>query len=174
MLTGYTVVTTVNVGLGYGKHTAIITQEGGMDLLVKVLLINYADFALGIMSFTTPKLAISAPLNRIMNPSKFHRVWLWFLTALVFVSSSICIVVLFTMCDPPEGLWKIQLVSSGAATCRSNDILVGYAIFTGGKLAMPYTPFHTTCSNKQLGQRYPVSPTCTSPYTPPSSSRVYR
>lgn len=144
MLTGYTVVTTVNVGLGYGKHTAIIMQEGGMDLLVKVLLINYADFALGIMSFTTPKLAIAALLNRIMNPSKFHRVWLWFLTALVFVSSTICIVVLFTMCDPPEALWKIELVSSGAATCRSNDILVGYAIFTGGKLTLYSIPYHTS------------------------------
>lgn len=132
MLSGYTVVTTVNVGLGYGKHTPVITQQGGMDLLVKVLLINYADFALGIMSFTTPKLAIAALLNRIMNPSKFHRVWLWFLTALVFISSSICIVVLFTMCDPPEGLWKIQLAASGAATCRPNKVLVGYAIFTGG------------------------------------------
>ncbi|KAL4920631.1 hypothetical protein BDW62DRAFT_8575 [Aspergillus aurantiobrunneus] len=130
MLTGYTVVTTVNVGLGYGKHTPVIMQDGGMALLSKVLLINYVDFSLGIMSFTTPKLAIAALLNRVMNPGKFHRIWLWVLTALVFVSSSICIVVLFTMCGPPEALWKPDLMAAGA-TCRPTKILVGYAIFTG-------------------------------------------
>ncbi|KAL2812682.1 hypothetical protein BDW59DRAFT_176925 [Aspergillus cavernicola] len=117
MLTAYTVVTTVNVELGYGKHTPI-------------LLINYADFALGIMSFTTPKLAIAALVNRILNPGSLHRMWIWGLTAMVFVASSICIVVLFIMCDPPEAVWEIELMSTGA-TCRPTSILVGYAIFTG-------------------------------------------
>ncbi|KAL4954413.1 hypothetical protein BDW69DRAFT_194059 [Aspergillus filifer] len=134
MLAAYTIVTTVNVGLGYGKHTSTLMAEGGMDSLVNILLINYADFALGIMSFTTPKLAIAALLNRIMNPGKLHRIWLWVLTAMVFISSSICIVVLFTMCDPPEALWNIQLTSTGA-TCRPTSILVGYAIFTGAMSA---------------------------------------
>ncbi|KAL2815094.1 hypothetical protein BJX63DRAFT_420468 [Aspergillus granulosus] len=131
MLTGYTVVSTVNVGLGYGKHTATIVQDGGMDLLVKILIVNYADFALGIMSFTTPKLAIAALLNRVMNPGRVHRWWLWFLTGLVSVSSTVCIIVLFTMCDPPRALWQIDLISAGEATCRPERILVGYAIFTG-------------------------------------------
>ncbi|KAL2862681.1 uncharacterized protein BJX67DRAFT_385380 [Aspergillus lucknowensis] len=130
MLTGYTVVTTINVGLGYGKHTPVIMQDGGIELLTKILIINYADFALGIMSFATPKLAIAALLNRVMNPGRFHRVWLWCLTGLVFVASSICIVVLFTMCNPPEALWKVDLIAA-AATCRPQLVLVGYAIFTG-------------------------------------------
>ncbi|KAL4737417.1 hypothetical protein BDV11DRAFT_191701 [Aspergillus similis] len=131
MLTSYTIITTVNVVFGFGKHTPAITEEGGTDLLTKVLLINYIDFAFGILSFTMPKLAISALLNRVMNPGRFNRVWLWVLTALVFISSSICIVVLFTMCDPPEAMWEPQLVAAGAGTCRPNRILVGYAIFTG-------------------------------------------
>ncbi|KAL4887225.1 hypothetical protein BJY04DRAFT_204274 [Aspergillus karnatakaensis] len=130
MLTGYTVLTTADVSLGYGKHTVVIMRDGGMDRLVKILLLNYIDFTLGIMSFTTPKLAIAALLNRIMNPGRWHRIWLWTLTGLVFVSSAICIIILFTMCDPPEALWKIQLMSSGA-TCRPTSVLVGYAIFTG-------------------------------------------
>ncbi|KAL4816815.1 hypothetical protein BDW67DRAFT_184286 [Aspergillus spinulosporus] len=131
MVSSYTIITTVNVVFGFGKHTPAITQEGGTDLLTKVLLVNYIDFAFGILSFTMPKLAISALLNRVLNPGRFHRTWLWVLTALVFISSSICIIVLFTMCDPPEAMWKPQLVAAGAATCRSNRILVGYAIFTG-------------------------------------------
>lgn len=136
MVTGYTILTTINVGLGFGKHTQVIREENGPDRVVSVLLINFIDFALGIMSFTTPKLAIAALLNRIMNPGAFHRIWLWFLAGMVFVSSSICIVVLFTICDPPEALWKTHLLAMGA-TCRPNRVLVGYAIFTGG--ASPYT-----------------------------------
>lgn len=133
MVTSCTVITTVNVVFGFGKHTPAITAEGGTDLLTKVLLVNYIDFAFGILSFTMPKLAISALLNGVMNPGRFHRICLWVLTALVFVSSPICIVVLFTMCDPTEAMWKPQLVAAGAGTCRPNRILVGYAIFTGCK-----------------------------------------
>lgn len=161
MVSAYTAVTTANVSLGYGKHTQVIVQESGADQLVTVLLINYVDFALGIMAFTTPKLAIAALLNRIMNPGRFHRIWLWFLTAMVFVSSSICIVVLFTMCDPPEALWKTQLMAMGA-TCRPNKVLVGYAIFTGGKLI----PFYVAILISQLS---PASRICTWPSTPPWS-----
>lgn len=131
MVTSYTILTTVNVVLGYGSHTSVLMEKGGIDLIERILVINYANFALGIMSFTTPKLAIAALLNRIMNPSRLSRVWLWILTASVFVTSTICIIVLFTMCDPPRALWKVHLMSEGAK-CRSTKILVGYAIFTGG------------------------------------------
>ncbi|OQE29291.1 hypothetical protein PENFLA_c004G05739 [Penicillium flavigenum] len=130
MVASYTILTTVNVVLGYGSHTPVLMERGGMDLVERILVINYADFALGIMSFTTPKLAVAALLNRIMNPTLFHRIWLWILTGSVFVASSICIIVLFTMCDPPQALWKVRLMSEGA-TCRPTKILVGYAIFTG-------------------------------------------
>lgn len=133
MVTSYTILTTVIVVLGYGSHTSVLMEKGGMGLVERILVLNYANFALGIMSFTTPKLAIAALLNRIMNPSRFHRIWLWILTGFVFAASTICIIVLFTMCDPPQALWKIHLISEGA-TCRSTTILVGYAIFTGGML----------------------------------------
>ncbi|KAJ5499347.1 hypothetical protein N7453_008398 [Penicillium expansum] len=102
-----------------------VDGKGGIELVERILVINYADFALGIMSFSTPKLAVAALLNRIMNPSRFHRIWLWILTGSVFVASTICIIILFTMCDPPQALWKIHLMSEGA-TCRSTKILVGY------------------------------------------------
>ncbi|RAL10942.1 uncharacterized protein BO97DRAFT_392894 [Aspergillus homomorphus CBS 101889] len=130
ILAAYTAVTTAVVALGYGKHTAAIIEQGGMDRLEKVLLINYINFALGIMSFSIPKLAIAALLNRILNPGRFHRLFLWVLTGAVFVTSSICILVLFTMCDPPQALWKTQMFAEGA-TCRPQVVLVDYAIFTG-------------------------------------------
>lgn len=130
MSLAYSSVTTANVALGYGRHADALSPER----LVQVSLINYIDFALGIVSFSLPKLAVAALLNRIVNPNRFQKAALWVLTGLVALTSGICIVVLFTMCDPPRALWETSLVLQGAAECRSTWILVDYAIFTGGKL----------------------------------------
>lgn len=130
MSLAYSSVTTANVALGYGRHADALSPER----LVQVSLINYIDFALGIVSFSLPKLAVAALLNRIVNPNRFQKAALWVLTGLVALTSGICIIVLFTMCDPPRALWETSLVLQGAAECRSTWILVDYAIFTGGKL----------------------------------------
>lgn len=122
----YTCLTTVNVSLGYGKHSAVIA-----DRLETVLLINYVGFLLGILAFSLPKLAVAALLTRLLNPTLVHRIILWGLTATVAVVSCICILVLFTMCDPPRALWQTSLMAQGA-TCRDTWILINYAIFTGG------------------------------------------
>ncbi|EYE99323.1 uncharacterized protein EURHEDRAFT_446911 [Aspergillus ruber CBS 135680] len=123
----YCGVTTANVIIGYGKHAVFLSQ----DNLETAILLNTVSFLFGILSFTLPKLAVSAMLNRILNPTLFHRIALWFLTGFAAVVSVICILVLFTMCDPPKALWKMHLVMEGAATCKDTWILIDYAIFTG-------------------------------------------
>ncbi|KAL1993268.1 hypothetical protein VTN49DRAFT_3217 [Thermomyces lanuginosus] len=119
-------VTTTAVINGLGKHLKLI-DPNKMEM---VLLLNNLSFLFGILAFTIPKLAIAALLNRILNRNKFHRIMLWFLTGLAGAVSCICIVVLFTMCDPPEAMWKPRLQAQGAP-CRDQRILVDYAIFTG-------------------------------------------
>ncbi|OJI87158.1 hypothetical protein ASPTUDRAFT_40295, partial [Aspergillus tubingensis CBS 134.48] len=123
----HSVVTTVDVALGYGKHAIVIA-----DRLELVLLVNYINFALGIISFALPKLAVAALLSRFLNPTTIQRAILWGLTGFVALVSCICILVLFTMCDPARALWDTSLLSKGAH-CRSSWILVDYAIFTGGR-----------------------------------------
>ncbi|OJJ75163.1 hypothetical protein ASPBRDRAFT_53113 [Aspergillus brasiliensis CBS 101740] len=71
----YSVVTTVDVALGYGKHAVVIA-----DRLELVLLVNYINFALGIISFALPKLAVAALLSRFLNPTTIQRAILWGLT----------------------------------------------------------------------------------------------
>ncbi|PLB54041.1 hypothetical protein P170DRAFT_504869 [Aspergillus steynii IBT 23096] len=123
----YCGITTANVAIGYGKHAYVLEQE----TVEMASLLNSLSFLFGILSFTLPKLAVTAMLNRILNPSLLQKTWLWTLTGTAAVVSCICIVVLFTMCDPPEGLWKMHLVMEGKATCRDTWILINYAIFTG-------------------------------------------
>lgn len=125
----YCSVTTANVIIGYGKHAVFLDQH----TLETAILLNTVSFLFGILSFTLPKLAVSAMLNRILNPSLLHRIVLWLLTGFAAVVSVICIIILFTMCDPPKALWEMHLAMEGAATCKDTWILIDYAIFTGGE-----------------------------------------
>ncbi|KAL1971853.1 hypothetical protein VTN31DRAFT_1941 [Thermomyces dupontii] len=123
----YCGVSTAAVAYGFGKHAFTLDQYH----LEKVLLLDNVSFIWGILFFTIPKLAIAALLNRILNRSLIQKVILWSLTGFAGIVSCICIVVLFTMCDPPDAMWKPWLVEQGLATCRDQMILVNYAIFTG-------------------------------------------
>ncbi|GLA36685.1 hypothetical protein AnigIFM63309_003008 [Aspergillus niger] len=123
----YCAITTINVDMGYGKHAWLLSER----TVEHATFLNCLSFLFGIISFTIPKLAVTAMLNRILNPSMVQRICLWTLTGFAAVVSGICIIVLFTMCDPPEALWKTHLVTEGKATCKDVWILIDYAIFTG-------------------------------------------
>lgn len=124
----YCGVTTAGVRVGFGKHAAALTQEN-FELAI---LLNTVSFLFGILSFTIPKLAVTAMLTRILNPGLPQKIWLWLLVGTAAAVSCICIIILFTMCDPPEALWHVHLVTEDGATCKSVWMLVDYAIFTGG------------------------------------------
>ncbi|EHA21329.1 hypothetical protein ASPNIDRAFT_135597 [Aspergillus niger ATCC 1015] len=113
----YCAITTINVDIGFGKHAWLLSER----TVEHATYLNCLSFLFGIISFTIPKLAVTAMLNRILNPSMVQRICLWTLTGFAAVVSGICIIVLFTMCDPPEALWKTHLVTEGKATCKDVD-----------------------------------------------------
>lgn len=125
----YCGVTTAGVAHGFGKHAIKLSQY---DLEMAILL-NTVSFLFGILSFTIPKIAVTAMLARILNPGMVQKIWLWVLVGTAAAVSCICIIILFTMCDPPEALWHVHLVQTEGATCKNVWMLVDYAIFTGGK-----------------------------------------
>lgn len=124
----YCGITTANVAIGYGKHAYVLDER----TVEQASLLNSLSFLFGILSIAVPKLAVTAMLNRILNPTLWQRTFLWVLTGSAAVVSCVCIVVLFTMCDPPRALWETHLVLEGKATCRGMWALIDYAIFTGG------------------------------------------
>lgn len=135
----YCVVTTLGVAHGYGKHAIKLSQYD----LEMAMLLNTVSFLFGILSFTVPKIAVTAMLTRILNPGLLQKIWLWVLVGTAAAVSCICIIILFTMCDPPEALWHIHLVATEGATCRNVWMLVNYAIFTGGKLTVSNPPAYS-------------------------------
>ncbi|EAW11090.1 uncharacterized protein ACLA_067270 [Aspergillus clavatus NRRL 1] len=123
----YCAITTANVLIGYGKH-AYVLNNATVEL---ASLLNTISFLFGILSFAIPKIAVAAMLTRILNPGTMQRVVLWTLVSIASAVSGICIILLFTMCDPPKALWRTHLILEGKATCRDVWVLINYAIFTG-------------------------------------------
>ncbi|KAL4781244.1 hypothetical protein BJX76DRAFT_360108 [Aspergillus varians] len=123
----YCGITTANVAIGYGKHAYVLEPT----TVERASLLNSISFLFGIISFSVPKLAVAAMLIRILNPSTWQKAVIWGVTGMGAVISGICIIVLFTMCDPPRALWQTSLVIAGKATCKDVWILIDYAIFTG-------------------------------------------
>lgn len=123
----YCGVTTAAVIVGFGRHASTLS-EANLELAI---LLNTVSFLFGILSFTIPKLAVAAMLSRILNPGWMQKTFLWLLTGTAAAVSCICIIFLFTMCDPPQALWQIHLIKEGAK-CKDVWMLIDYAIFTGG------------------------------------------
>ena len=121
-------VATASVHYGYGKHTSALNIQDAE----KALFYNTVSFIIGIVSFALPKLAISALLSRLMNPSQLQRWIIWGLTATVAAIAIANILIYVTMCDPPRALWEISMVMEKEATCRSIYVLIDFATFNGG------------------------------------------
>lgn len=87
-------------------------------------------FCPGILSFGLPKLAVVALLTRMMNPSRLHAAFMWFLAVFCQLSLMGCVGILFGQCTPTRAMWTIGM----ERTCIDPWILVKYSIYAGCKL----------------------------------------
>ncbi|RAH68368.1 uncharacterized protein BO66DRAFT_421642 [Aspergillus aculeatinus CBS 121060] len=92
------ILTTINVRLGSGKHAWLLSAA----TVEHATFLNCLDFLFDNISFTVPNQAVTTKLNQILNASHIQ----------------LCIIILFTMCDPLRALWQTGLVTEGKATSR--------------------------------------------------------
>jgi hypothetical protein len=92
----YCGVTTASVMAGFGQHQDVVLQDPSLNLSAAMLL-NNLSFLLGILSFTIPKIAVTAMITRIFNPGMVQKIILWTLVSMTAAVSCICIIILFTM-----------------------------------------------------------------------------
>ncbi|KAF2453059.1 hypothetical protein BDY21DRAFT_388291 [Lineolata rhizophorae] len=126
MIFGY-----VNLGLssaavanGNGRHFQLLTTEQQEN----TIMFTIAGFCPGIFSFAVPKLAVVSLLTKVMNPSKLHRIWLWFMTSMCALILFGCVIILYAQCTPSRSQWDFSITDK---TCWSPWVLVDYAIFAG-------------------------------------------
>ncbi|WYZ35502.1 hypothetical protein EsH8_X_000149 [Colletotrichum jinshuiense] len=112
------------VARGNGRHFEFLTQ----DQKSGAILWTIAGFPAGVMSFGLPKIAVVALLTRILNPSKWHAMFLWSMSIFCLFNLIGCVVILFAQCQPSHSQWDFSIVER---TCWDKWILVYFAIYSG-------------------------------------------
>ncbi|KAK2037188.1 integral membrane protein [Colletotrichum somersetense] len=111
------------VNAGNGRHMALLTVEQQEN----AILWTTAAFCPGIMSFGLPKLAVVYLLTRLLNPGKYHKMFLWFLGIWCQLTLFVTAGLLLGRCTPARSLWDFSI----SGKCFSTDILVGFCIYAG-------------------------------------------
>ncbi|KAL3471342.1 hypothetical protein BJX99DRAFT_250517 [Aspergillus californicus] len=135
ILAAFTIVYTVAVSMGYGRHAEVLLEEIGMDSLTEIMLLDIIASLLGIIAFTLPKLAIAILLQRILNPGRLQRLCLWTLISLLLLTCCVVVIMLFTACDPVEAQWTPDLVPTDATHCLPQIVSVSISTFYGALAA---------------------------------------
>ncbi|PWY88149.1 hypothetical protein BO70DRAFT_426995 [Aspergillus heteromorphus CBS 117.55] len=117
------IAVTAAVRQGLGRHIATLMPAAAEQ----AMLADDIGWIFGVLSFSLPKLAVAALLDRILIPGPRIRVALWGLTALMAVMAVVNILVFITSCNPPRAMWT----SVPGATCRSINVIISVSAACG-------------------------------------------
>ncbi|KAK3489923.1 hypothetical protein B0T13DRAFT_405400 [Neurospora crassa] len=117
-------MTVASVYHGFGRHFDILPLDG------KQQMIKWAFFSFtpSILAFTIPKFAVVTLLTRLLNPARWHRVFLWVLVSTCQVAILGCAVILFAQCTPSRAQWDFSITN---VKCWSPWLLVRYSMVAG-------------------------------------------
>lgn len=117
-------MTIASVYHGFGRHFDVLPLDG------KQQMIKWAFFSFtpSILAFTIPKFAVVTLLTRLLNPARWHRVFLWVLVSTCQVAILGCAVILFAQCTPSRAQWDFSITN---VKCWSPWLLVRYSMVAG-------------------------------------------
>lgn len=84
-----------------------------------------AAYVPGIQTLGFPKLAVIALLSRLLDPNRYHLIFLWFMGIICCLSLTAMVMLLLLQCSPPRALWDFSLPRD----CLSPDVLMGLAFW---------------------------------------------
>ncbi|KAJ4392557.1 hypothetical protein N0V85_006960, partial [Neurospora sp. IMI 360204] len=117
-------MTIASVHYGFGKHFDVLT----LDEKQRMIKWAFFSFTPSILAFTIPKFAVVSLLTRLLNPSRWHRVFLWVLVGTCQVAILGCAIILFAQCTPSRAQWDFSITN---AKCWSPWLLVRYSMVAG-------------------------------------------
>lgn len=114
--------TVAAVRSGDGRHMAVLStdQKSGAILWTMV------GFFPSILSITVPKFAVVSLLIRLLNPSRWHRIFLWSMITISGLGLCGCMVILWSQCTPTRSQWDLSIPKS-EVTCWDVWILIHYS-----------------------------------------------
>ncbi|KAK2049442.1 hypothetical protein LZ31DRAFT_456991 [Colletotrichum somersetense] len=110
------------VSLGNGKHVAILTDAQKEEALKWQVI----AFAFGLVALALPKVAIVALINRLLQPNRLHRLFLWTMVFLCVAGLLGNVIYLFAQC-PQEAVVQITFTKTA---CLGPERAVAYSIST--------------------------------------------
>lgn len=124
-LCGYLAVAfaTVAVLNGNGRHMDVLTLEEKSG----AILWTTVGFVPGLLSFGLPKLAVVSLLTRLLNPSRLHKIFLWWLVLWCLASVIVTGILLLVRCTPANSLWDFSV----PGTCFDVQYLINFGLYAG-------------------------------------------
>ena len=109
---------------GCGRHFDTLTKEEKLNTKFWTLL----GICPAVISLAVPKFAVVVMLSKLLNPSKFHKWFLWWMATWSFLTSVVVIGLLLGQCKPMEALWNSDVKGDCMATIFNN-----YSVYVMGK-----------------------------------------
>ncbi|KFA54274.1 hypothetical protein S40293_07831, partial [Stachybotrys chartarum IBT 40293] len=117
------ILATLAVVHGNGRHMPALSEDDQSA----VIMWTTAAFCPGILFLGLPKIAIVLLLDRLLDPTKFVRIFLWGIVG-ISQASFICLIgLLLGRCNPPMRLWDQNVEGE----CMDIQVVTNFAVFAG-------------------------------------------
>lgn len=116
-------MTVVAVKHGNGRHY----QTLSIEQQEQVRLWTIAAFCPGVMCFGLPKFAVVTLLTRLLNPSRWHRWFLWGMTVWCLLTLFATVGTLLGQCTPTKAMWNFDM----EIDCVDPKHIVNFSLYAG-------------------------------------------
>ncbi|KAI1872076.1 uncharacterized protein JN550_004279 [Neoarthrinium moseri] len=111
---------TAAVHSGSGRHIQTLSGKQISGAIQFTLF----GFVPGILSYVLPKMTVVTLLARLLNPSRWHLVWLWSMCIICLITMMGSVAIAFAQCQPTKSQWDLSVKPD---FCWSKWILVKYS-----------------------------------------------
>ncbi|KAF4818286.1 hypothetical protein CGCSCA5_v005250 [Colletotrichum siamense] len=116
-----TATTLKAVAIGHGRHVASLSDHQKEEILHWTVM----AFSFGIFALILPKIAVVALMNRLLQPKRGQRLFLWALVAFCSLGLLGNVLGLYTQCSPSQAEMSFM-----TKACLGPDMAVEYSIST--------------------------------------------
>ncbi|KAL9105148.1 MAG: hypothetical protein Q9187_008806 [Circinaria calcarea] len=88
------------------RHTIYLILDKGLGGLETIARFWYIAQPFAIMAIAVGRISVAVLILRIMGPSKWRKIFLYFSIISTFVISSATCILMFLACNPPKALWN--------------------------------------------------------------------
>lgn len=120
-------MTVCAVHSGNGQHYQILSVTQQEDVRFWTL----AAFCPGVLCFGFPKFAVVALLTRLMNPSRWHRWFLWGMVTWCLLTLFATMGTLLGQCTPTRAMWNFDMEKH----CVDPKHIVNFSLYAGAMSA---------------------------------------